>query len=86
MRSALAASITVLLIAVLAWSVEGWPPPTNAELPTAAEWRRTASGWENRANWPAAAGYARPVLHPLLVGAFFMMASLVALLCGDGDP
>ncbi|MBN2022362.1 MAG: hypothetical protein JW809_06165 [Pirellulales bacterium] len=70
---------------LLAWwltEVPSAPAPNELEV-AAATWRRTAQGWERCTEWGQPLRPTPVRLHPTVLGAFQLLASLTALLASS---
>lgn len=84
----------VFVLVVTLWLAAEWnsqvpsPPPDSASL-SAAQWRRTAHGWEDRRAWTLSAAVAPPTvsrstpIHPLVL-ASLQIGGVLSLLAMRG--
>jgi hypothetical protein len=75
--------ITVLFayLVVTGWLLVSWPASgTSAGI---SPWRRTAHGWESVERWPRGTPTPKSSLQPLLLAAFEVGVSTLALMAGS---
>jgi hypothetical protein len=72
--------ILALTILALGYWAAAWSGPQRAETPSPPDsWRRTIDGWERNERWQLAELPRAVRLHPGIVAAGQMLASLLAL-------
>lgn len=84
MRRALALALAILAIGY--WAA-AWSGQNSGEPATPPDsWRRTIDGWERNDRWQTAAPPRAVRLHPGIVAAGQMLASLLALAAARTEP
>jgi hypothetical protein len=80
----------LLVLVVAGCFVNRWPLANSGGEPRpAAEWRRTADGWERLVVATPGGESHRPALHPMIVAVLQVLLTLAAMIAfsaaGDGD-
>jgi hypothetical protein len=78
--------LIVLSVAFLAGGPLKHDDDEMNQLPQPSTWRRTINGWENTRFWQPPPASFRPSLQPVVVAAFEVLASLLALLAFQRTP
>ena len=77
MRAALALTLSILALGY--WAAAWSGPQAGEQLPPPDPWRRTIDGWEQNDRWQLAELPRAVGLHPGIVAAGQLLASLLAL-------